>query len=381
MDFGELKMSVRRAIDKFYARDSALLRQDASEWTISHRLAVYLEQEIPGWNVDCEYNRQRGACDEKRNDDGQIVRPDIILHHRTETTLQHNLLAIEVKKREEDSDLEKVCTYTAPPTANRPFQYQYGLALSFLPTLKTPWFESGAERVQNGDALQPMLLYRFLNAQYALKTIEERRFKISRIRELNDPFEWRLGGITGVIPEDQSLANAIIESLIDHNNGFMGILCFCNTVKEPVLWSHYADHHRGVAFEVSVTPDPAHVIRMSYSPERPVLDANVCNSLFHDRAELDKYLTPLIMGLMNQKSPGWAYEQEYRLHFALHSLEIAKGLYFKRIPDGFLKRVILGWGCPLEGHYVVKALKAQGLAGVDVVRAKLCSTTYTVECC
>ena len=77
MNFPELKLNVQRAIDRFYARDSALLRQDVSEWTIAHRLAVYLEQEIPGWNVDCEYNRQGGGADEKRNDKNQIVRPDI----------------------------------------------------------------------------------------------------------------------------------------------------------------------------------------------------------------------------------------------------------------------------------------------------------------
>src|ERR1035438_5509584 len=159
MNFSELKLNVQRAIDRLYTRDSALLLQDASEWTIAHRLAVYLEQEIPGWNVDCEYNRQGGGSDEKRDDINKIVRPDIILHHRTEKTLRHNLLAIELKKREEDSDLAKVCGYTAPPTANRPFQYQYGLALSLLDKLTTRWFENGAEKVHSADAPKSILLY------------------------------------------------------------------------------------------------------------------------------------------------------------------------------------------------------------------------------
>jgi hypothetical protein len=379
MNFPELKLNVQRAIDRFYTHDSALLRQDASEWTIAHRLAVYLEQQIPGWNVDCEYNRQGGGLDEKRNNNNQIIRPDIILHHRTETSLQHNLLAIELKKREEESDLAKVCGYTAPPTANRPFQYQYGLALSFLEKLKTRWFEKGAEKVHSADARESILLYRFLDAASSLKTIESRAFKVSRIRELNDPFEWRLG-ITGVIPEGESVVNAFIESLIDFNNGFMGILCFCDTFKEPVLWSHYADKHRGVAFEVSVEPDPAHVIKMRYSPERPVLDANICNKLQHNKAELFKYLTPLINGLMAQKSPGWAYEQEYRVSYGLNTLDIGGGLYFKRIPDNFLKRVILGSKCPLEEQYIDKALKANGLTSTEVVRAKLCDHTYMIRC-
>jgi len=379
MDFPELKLNVQRAIDRLYARDSALLRQDASEWTIGHRLAVYLEQEIPGWNVDFEYNRQGGGLDEKRDDNSQIVRPDITLHHRAERTLQHNLLAIELKKREEDSDLVKVCGYTAPPTANRPFQYQYGLALSLLDKLKTRWFENGAERVDSVDAPKSMLLYRFLDAASALKTIESRSFKVSRIRELNDPFEWRLG-ITGVIPEGKSVVNAIIDSLIDSNNEHMGILCFCDTYKEPVLWSHYANKHRGAAFEVSVEPNPMHVTRMRYTSERPVVDANAYTKLQHNEDERDAYLTPLIMGLMRQKSPGWEYEREYRLFFELSKLDIGGELYFTRIPDNFLQRVILGSKCPLEERCIDRALKAIGLASTEVVRAKLCDHTYKIRC-
>jgi hypothetical protein len=101
----------------------------------------------------------------------------------------------------------------------------------------------------------------------------------------------------------------IIESLIDFNNERMGILCFCDTFKEPVLWSHYADKHRGVAFEVSVEPNPAYVIRMRYSPEPPAIDANIWEKLRHNKAELFDYLTPSINDLMRQKSPGWAYDK------------------------------------------------------------------------
>ena len=229
------------------------------------------------------------------------------------------------------------------------------------------------------DTPNSILLYRFLDAASALKTIESRSFKISRIRGLNDPFEWRVG-ITGIVPEGESVANAIIESLIDFNHQMMGILCFSDTFKEPVVWSHYADKHRGVAFEVSFVFNPKEVHQMRYTSERPVIDANVYIKLQYDKAALHNYLTPLIMGLMRQKSPGWEYEQEYRVFFELSTLNIAGGLYFKRIQDNFLKRVILGWECPLEEQYIVKALKANGLTSTEVVRAKMCSETYTIRC-
>jgi len=42
---------MRRAVDMLYAHDAMLFKVKASEWAIAHRLAVYLESGIPGWNV------------------------------------------------------------------------------------------------------------------------------------------------------------------------------------------------------------------------------------------------------------------------------------------------------------------------------------------
>ena len=54
----DLEAILWQALDKLHARDSILLADDTAEWAISHRLAIYLEECLPGWNVDCEYNRQ-----------------------------------------------------------------------------------------------------------------------------------------------------------------------------------------------------------------------------------------------------------------------------------------------------------------------------------
>ena len=146
MNFAELEMYVLRAIDKLYARDSGLLLADASEWALAHRLAVYLEQIIPGWNVDCEYNRQGTGSDPKVDSKEGRRRPDIMLHHRGWLPPEHNLLVIELKKKETDADCKKVCEFTTPPSGKRRFQYQYGLTLSFIPALRIRWFENGQKR-------------------------------------------------------------------------------------------------------------------------------------------------------------------------------------------------------------------------------------------
>jgi hypothetical protein len=144
MELPKLQLAVQQALNLLYKRDDMLILKRASEWAIAHRLAVYLEQQIPGWHVDCEYDRQGLSTTPKTNSGDGKVRPDITVHHREKLPLGHNLLVIELKKKDEtNSDLEKVRDYTSPPQGNRKFQYQYGLILSLLPGLKETWYENG----------------------------------------------------------------------------------------------------------------------------------------------------------------------------------------------------------------------------------------------
>jgi hypothetical protein len=226
----------------------------------------------------------------------------------------------------------------------------------------------------NTDTPETILLYRYLDASAALKTIESRAFKVGRLRDFNDPFEWRMG-ITNIIPEGEIVADACMESFIDEMQKTIGIICFSEAVTDPVLWSHYADNHQGVALEVDYILDPEKLIKMEYTDNRPVFDAN----RLHDNAGFAAYARPLMDRLYRQKSTGWAYEREHRVLIKLESCKIAGGFYFQPIPDHFLTRVILGYRCPLDEIYVRKALDATGLTDTKVIRAKLCAKTYAIR--
>lgn len=116
--------NVKAAVHLFLANDRNLLRLEAHEQSISHRIAVYLEPLFEGLNVDCEYNKHldcskkinlsdfnpdshRGcdcnACKEivkgKLPSDEKPFRPDILVHHRGND--YNNRIAIEVKKGKE----------------------------------------------------------------------------------------------------------------------------------------------------------------------------------------------------------------------------------------------------------------------------------------
>ena len=91
------------ALQEFYARETFLLEKDLGERTLTHRLAVYLERQFPGWEVDCDYNRlgertlrlPHGTIVSTDDHLAKSVYPDIVVHKR-ETP--DNLLAIEVRK-------------------------------------------------------------------------------------------------------------------------------------------------------------------------------------------------------------------------------------------------------------------------------------------
>ena len=126
-----------------FARDAALLENDSSEWAVAHRFAVYLEALFPGWNIDCEFNRQGDSDNAKELADGSRVRPDIIVHHRGRPEREHNLVAIELKKVASVSDQAKLQEYTARPRGKRKFQYRHGLAIELGGNCKMTWFEDG----------------------------------------------------------------------------------------------------------------------------------------------------------------------------------------------------------------------------------------------
>src|ERR1700753_2330696 len=91
------------ALAEFYARETFLFEKDLGERTLTHRLAVRLENQLPGWEVDCDYNRlgdrplrlPRGSIVSTDDHLGKSIYPDIVVHQRA---IPSNLLAVEIRK-------------------------------------------------------------------------------------------------------------------------------------------------------------------------------------------------------------------------------------------------------------------------------------------
>lgn len=111
------------ALQEFYARETYLLEHDLGERTLTHRLAVHLEKQFSGWQVDCDYDRlgertlrlPHGTIVSTDDHLAKSVYPDIVVHQRE---IPNNLLAIEVRKaanhQPPDHDRHKLRALTDP---------------------------------------------------------------------------------------------------------------------------------------------------------------------------------------------------------------------------------------------------------------------------
>lgn len=120
----EVHAALNEAIERLIEIDHHLLDANASERSLSHRLAIHLIDRFPDYEIDCEYNRDGFDVKKLRLDervvkddvlDAVTVFPDIIVHKRGHKN--NNLLVIEIKKASSsvshDYDIEKLKAFKA----------------------------------------------------------------------------------------------------------------------------------------------------------------------------------------------------------------------------------------------------------------------------
>jgi hypothetical protein len=111
------------ALHAFYEKEAFLLEKEAGERALTHRLAVHVEAQFPGWETDCEYDRlgdrtlrmPRGTIVSTDDHIARSIYPDIVVHQRA---IPNNLLAVEVRKSANhqpiDHDQHKLRALTDP---------------------------------------------------------------------------------------------------------------------------------------------------------------------------------------------------------------------------------------------------------------------------
>ncbi|WP_417705701.1 DUF2971 domain-containing protein [Rheinheimera aquimaris] len=208
-----------------------------------------------------------------------------------------------------------------------------------------------------------MRLYHFLNEHYGLENIRNQRLKIARINDLNDPFEF-----LGVNFGDKSIRNAF-QKMKNRINEQRGLLCFSTKWSNPVMWSHYANNHKGLCLGFDVANES--IGPVSYSASRLAVDLEQLKSPNDLSIE---YITQILF----TKYTHWKYENEYRAFVTLEEADEKTGHYFAEFSERLiLKQVIVGAESSISRKQLSEALGTK-LQNVEQLKARLAFKSFSV---
>jgi hypothetical protein len=227
-----------------------------------------------------------------------------------------------------------------------------------------------------GVSEKAMILYRYLPEHAALATIESGTVRLGRFTNFNDPFEilpvkTALVGGPGIVSNSNS---DWFREALDKNKGILSF-SHADTIENPLLWSHYADHHRGIAlgFEV-VRGDKGEFGLELNLPEReprgiavkPVEYGTAADNSrvripeidhLETVADIDKVIENYTPPLSFRKGMDWAYEQEWRAVVPLLYADAKGGMNLLTFQKTRLRKIVLGCRCPVTPDYISRLLK------------------------
>lgn len=147
-------------------------------------------------------------------------------------------------------------------------------------------------------------LYKYVKLNYVVDILDNHRLYLSDGKDFNDPFE-----ITITNREKGNISN--VEGL--------HILSLTNSYRKKLMWSHYADSHKGVCLTVRVPQDLVYPV--CYSTKRIYEDSNINNIISLSQKSIKKNVNNNF-SLLNKykkiahiKDKKWSYEKEYRVVF------------------------------------------------------------------
>lgn len=192
-----------------------------------------------------------------------------------------------------------------------------------------------------------MKAYKFLDAHFGIKSLYERRLKISRIHELNDPFELTPYDLSDRILREDFLRFRDQEGLCH------GLLCFSKDWCDPLIWAHYSDKHRGICLGFEI-PDikgdrETDIFDFVRYVDGPLSFPTGFPDLSHSQKD------HIVQDILFTKYSNWKYEQEIRSWSRLDDEE--NGIFFCDFGGTLgLAEVIMGAKCVVSRKTIVRAL-------------------------
>jgi hypothetical protein len=206
-----------------------------------------------------------------------------------------------------------------------------------------------------------MRAYYLTSRHWALEAIRNRRLKIALFDDMNDPFE-----LLGAKPRTRS-DSAELRHLKKETSATLGALCFSQGCGNPVLWSHYADKHRGICLGFDISDDGAQEI--TYRGERL---REIEKEFLEGENEI------LGRRLLTTKFEHWRYEDEVRMILKLEDAIAEEEFYFMPFGEALrLREIVAGVRCK-SSLEELRAMLSREDADIAIARAALAPDEYKI---
>lgn len=204
-----------------------------------------------------------------------------------------------------------------------------------------------------------MRVFHFTTAPFALKSIQYQRLKVARIMELNDPFEFLCGDLS------DKKARKAFAAFKEYESRRTGLLCFSRGWRNPLMWSHYGDRHKGAVLELEINDDL--VERVCYESKRVLFDVPsiLAGEGFTEEHARQIYAT---------KAAHWRYEREVRVAVKLDDCVVDSGIHFDKLSkDMQVVGLILGTFCDTTSDQVRRVVPSGSTIRLRHARLAFCS--------
>ena len=161
------------------------------------------------------------------------------------------------------------------------------------------------------------------------------------------------------VPENNRLFAAAYDSLVTSR---VGVLCLAEVHNDILMWSHYADCHRGICLIYETDSEFfAHAFPVRYQRDRPRTNP------------ISQSTDEMLVNAIYTKSLAWAYEREWRI------LHYQQGVGERQSPVSALKAIVLGVSMSGTDRRLVESWVRASPAKPQVLRASISSTEFSIQ--
>ena len=201
-------------------------------------------------------------------------------------------------------------------------------------------------------------------AVHAIDDLRKRRLKVSFLSDMNDPFELLAPRL------DCANHRRAFRLWREDMNKKSRVLCFSKNWSNPVLWSHYADKHRGICLGFEVPDDD--ILEVKYEHSRLELQIE---------KQLEKTGTigaAIVKKVLTTKYIDWQYEDEVRMFVKPQETYEELGFHFYPFDESLiLKKIVVGARSTVSLREIRAAIQPED-RDVEIVSTRLAFKSYRV---